>query len=68
MMATLGNEIKNIQNLELKTLSDLHTFISEGPCCKKYSNPFDSAFCLLHMGSDDYMQLHIINIKIYYLH
>lgn len=44
MMATQSNEIKNIQNLELKTLSDLHTFISEGPCCKKIFQSFRLCF------------------------
>lgn len=68
MMAALSNEIKHLQNPALKTLPDLHTFIFEGPCCKKYSDPLDSAFCLLYTGSDNYMQLHIINTKIDYFH
>lgn len=68
MMAALSNATKHLQNLEPKTLSDLHTFLSKRPCCKKYSNPLDSALSLLYMGSDGYMQLHIINIKIDYFH
>jgi len=68
MTATQSIVIKHLQNLELKTVPNPHTFLSKCPCCKKYSNPLDSALCLLYMGSDGDMELHIISIKTDYFH